>query len=95
MQLALALGRFDMPVGEMQVEGHIGLFYFLGAPAQGATFLGHCRGNLRFCLGSRVCTQRTLRSIDILPRRRGSIGHGRLTLKHAYGFLQDYSALEE
>ena len=56
-----------MPVGEMQVEGHIGLFYFLGAPAQGATFLGDCRGHLRFCLGPRVCTQRALRSIDILP----------------------------
>ena len=85
-----------MPVGEMQVEGHIGLFYFLGLPAQGATLLGDRRGHLRFCLGPRVCTQRALRSIDILPRRRGSIGHGRLgTLKHAYGFLKDYSALEE
>ena len=65
---ARPLSGFDPSVGEMQVDGHTGLFYFLGAPAEGARFLGDCRGHVRFCLGPRVCTQRALRSIDILPR---------------------------
>jgi hypothetical protein len=65
---ARPLSGFDMPVGEMEVEGRASLLSFLGAAPKGTTSLGDCSGRLRLCRGLVICTQRALQSIEA-PRR--------------------------
>jgi hypothetical protein len=65
---ARPLSGFDMPVGEMEVEGHASPLSFLGASPKGTTSLGDCSGRLRLGPGLVICTQRALQSIEA-PRR--------------------------